>query len=243
MSFLERLRQQVETTLSEKRQQEDALRAKQQVDESAHRQRVDQEIETRRQRREQAILSRKQSGIDTLLSKLDELILRDPTRNDSRGIVTLAPEISASEPYSIDVIFPKRPSFPLNSTAAHAIGGLRYKGLDYNPEFERDSIFDVIVCGENVHMDGETGEITETRSVEYLVVETNPDGDIVFHSVESGDYGYKRMRDDIPRATWINDKGILENTLGIAFNRPRRSYEYTVDHSGAKPGWTGGFTG
>lgn len=244
MSFLERLKQRVETDLLAKQRSENELKILKQADEASQRQREAQEREFHQERRQQTESFRSQSRIESLLLEIDRLIKLDPTKNEPKGCHAT---LFGGDSVDSIRISPKEQQkwYPLEnirSTARAAVGGFMYKGLNYDPEFDKDAIFDVIICGSS-----EYGVVNEPERSEhsdyFLVVETKPVGDIIFHSVESSDYGYKKIRDIIPRASWSNDRGILEDTLEIAFNRPHLSVSHIIDRSGAKPGWTGGFTG
>lgn len=181
-----------------------------------------------RRRHEQAGSFRSESDIEVLLRRLDELIKQDPTRNycfssiwGDTGVfqrVEMLPRPN-EDPFVGTGEWPNSRVDDGFNSGAERIAFKAFNTFRHRRElFDRDSIFDVAIWWdgeEKVARDLSThGQVNRivNKYIKYFIVETSPNGDIVFHS---------RVREPISRSIWTNDRDILEVVLGKAFNKPK----------------------
>lgn len=246
MGFIENLRKSVEGKLEVGRQgksQEAALQAgleKQRRIDEANRK------EFHRKRREQTKAFRKDSGIEALLTKMDQLIKLDPAKDDPKGHVALfTPRGVSSDPVSTAEFVSVSPGG--NSLKRDAVGAATK--FRYELTHDEDAIFDVIVIGTETkkpYVDvSDPYNNRYSSRVDYFMVETNPDGDIVFHSKQiipaTPHSPIKYVHNSIPATVWRSDKERLESELGQAFINPD-SYSVTYEVI-PRGGYRSGFTG
>lgn len=233
MGFIENLRQAVEGKIAGKRQT-DAAELTLRLDQQRQNQlREANESALHRFRREQARVFRKESGIDRLLSHLDRLTKLDPTIYEEKGHITLfTPRGVSNYPETMaDFVSVSPKGNSSKGEAVKAVNKFRYD-LTLDP----DSLFDVVFLGSETKIQGARSQTDpnlnmQSYHVNYLMVETNPDGDIVFHSrhfVPDPHFSIKYEHRSIAAAIWRSDKTKLEHELGQAYANPD-SYSVTCE--------------
>lgn len=223
MGFIEHLRQAVEGKIADKLQA-DAAELKLRFDQQRQRQLQEtNELALHRRRREQARAFRKEGGIDLLLSHLDRLVKLDPTNYEPKGHITLfTPKGISNYPETMaDFVSVSPNEDSLKGQAVKAVNKFRYD-LTLDP----DSLFDVVFLGTETKLKGAQSQDDpnlnmQSYDVKYLMVETNPDGDIVFHSKHFvPNFPIKYEHRSISAAIWRSDKTKLDHELGQAYDNP-----------------------
>lgn len=209
MRFIESLRQTLEAEALARQELSDAREITEQTEITTWKQRG----ELQGKLRKQAEIFRMESGIEPLLSTFIDLIKQDPIRRGPKGLVCLAPLLPKPDS-AIDT---------LGLVGGHAMMMLS------GPKLDKDAIVDVVICGaphSRVIKSENDSLVQVEHHVQYIVVETKPNGNIAFHFEDPsiGRIGFSDQTIEIPRTVWKKDKSWLEITLGKAFSLP---HDYT----------------
>lgn len=163
MGFIERLRQQKETTAQVSSLQAAELQRKREAEETERQQRTAQEKEYHQQRRLQAETFRQENGVGILVAELGRFLVEEIFKGVSKGpdYEIKPPPRLAWDPV-IEITYPSIPPTDPDSTVDIAIWDMKYLGH---------------------HSKGDKG--WEEAEQKFLAVETKPDGNVVFHARKS----------------------------------------------------------
>lgn len=217
MGFIENLRHRLEAEMQAKQQREESLRLARQADETDRIQKEAREKERHDQRRRQAEAFNQESRMGMLLDELIELVKMDSLKKSPKGIQRILPVTSRG---SIDQV---------SNYDSDEIRALQSAIKPRDP----DSIYDVIRWDDGqVRVAKDYSSREAKRSGQginqilhhfrkFIGIETNPDGDIIFHH---------QSRQSIPRTAWKDNRDILEAALGEAYGRHRPAIYIMEEH-------------
>ncbi len=214
MGFIERLRQQKEADAQARIQSEAELSRKRTIEEEARQQLETQEREYHQQRRQRAQALFQESQTESLVTALADVV-----QGSCRGYPTSGrfDRVWTSE---IDQSQGQLPALAKDSDSVSF-------GIIWD-QVKKRSRSVPIPLGDHAREHGSMKKWDELEA-KFIEVETQPDGDIIFHA----------NRDiKVPGKKWKSNKTLIENALEQSYNNPRHQryngnfYSYYPDGGG-----------